>query len=261
MAFGVYHDVDGCALIGHDNRMVYRSAFYCRHNPINVSQTRDNLIAHGVMSKELVQMYEREFGDITDPSGLVRAGEFGRFDQKAKTAGLAIDKGALAEVERRATENLPLEAFYQSLREAQLTPGLEDFAKWVKATGGKQIIVTDGWGLVGNYLAERIGADRVVGSASMFVGGRFTGEVYKLEDKGPVISDLLRSLGLTYGNSIGIDDASYVVTQFGLPIAFCPTNPKLREHPGIVVVEEPDYSYVQNEAWSWLQIRETSEHR
>src|SRR3989338_4801248 len=108
MAFGIYHDVDGCALVGHDNRMVYRSTFYCRHNPINVAQTRDNLIAHGVLSAGLVQMYEGEFGDVADPSGLVRVGEYGRFDPKTKSAGLSINKEALAEIEMRANENLPL---------------------------------------------------------------------------------------------------------------------------------------------------------
>ncbi len=250
--FGVYHDVDGCALVGHDGRMVYRSTFYCRHNPINVAQTRDGLVSHGVLTKELIKMFEAEFGDVTDPSGLVRIGEYGRFDPRTKALGLAIDKEALAEIEKRANENLPLDAFYQALHEASLTPGLEDFGSWARSRGGQQFVVTDGWDLVGRYLAGRIGAERYVGARPVFEGGRFTGEVRKLEDKNPIISDLLRSLELTYEDSIGIDDASSAVTRFGLSIAFCPTNPKLREHPGIVVVEEPDYRHVQRAAEEWL---------
>lgn len=260
--FGVYHDVDGCAFVGHDGRIVYRSTFYCRHNDaVSTPAVLDSLLRHGVLGKDVVSMFEADFGEIRTPADIVRLGEYARFDPKIRASGKNIGKEALAEIEGRATEGLSIEAFYQSLHEASLTPGLEYFAQWVKSENGRQIIVTDGWDLVGNYLAERIGADNVEGSTPLFNGGRFTGEVHKLEDKKPIISDLLRSLGLTYEDSIGIDDASSVVTQFGLPIAFCPTNPKLREHPGIVVVEEPDYSYVQNAAWSWLQIRETFLHR
>ncbi|MBI1972059.1 MAG: haloacid dehalogenase-like hydrolase [Candidatus Aenigmarchaeota archaeon] len=255
MAFGVYYDVDGCALIGHDNRMVYRSTFYCRHNPINVAQTRDNLIAHGLLSRELFRVYESEFGDVNDPAALIRVGEFGRFDSKPKELGMAINKEALAEIERRANENLPLDAFYQALHEAALTPGLGDFAAWTRSHGGRPLIVTDGWDLVAEYLAGKIGAERYAGSHPVFEGGRFTGEVRKLEQKKPVIDDLMKLMKIPYENSIGIDDASSVVTQFGLPIAFCPTNPKLREHPGIVVVEEPHYKHVQKAAEEWLSKR------
>ncbi len=204
-------------------------------------------------------MYESEFGDVTDPSGLVKIGEYGRFDTKVKASGLSITKDALAEVERCATEGLPLEALYQSLADASLTPGLDEFASWAKMKGGRQFIVSDGWDVVAGYLAIKLGAERYAGSHPVFEGGRFTGEVIKLEQKKPIIDGFLRLMGLTYADSIGIDDASSVLAEFALPIAFCPTNPKLRENHNIIVVEEPEYKHVQEIAQEWLFYHEMAE--
>ncbi|MBI3412947.1 MAG: haloacid dehalogenase-like hydrolase [Candidatus Aenigmarchaeota archaeon] len=250
---GVYHDVDGCAFVGHDGRIVYRSTFYCRYNDaVSTPAVLDSLLRHGVLGKDVVSMFEVNFGEIRTPADIVRLGEYARFAPKIRASGKNIEKEALAEIERRATEKLSREAFYQSLREAQLTPGLEYFARWVKSKDGRQIIVTDDWDLVGSELAGRIGADQVIGAAPVFENGRFTGKVYNIGQKKPIMDDILRLMGLTYENSIGIDDANSVVTEFGLPIAFCPTNPELRKHPGIVVVEEPHYRHVQTAAEKWF---------
>ncbi|MFH0889809.1 MAG: hypothetical protein V1836_01545 [Candidatus Aenigmatarchaeota archaeon] len=254
--FGVYHDVDGCAFVGHDKRIVYRSVFYCKYNDaVSTPVVLDRLLKHGVVDKNVVKMFEAERGDIKTPADIVRLGEYARFDQKVSMLGKTITKEAQSEIDYRATENLSLEAFYQSLREAVPTPGLEDFAGWTRSNCGKQVIVTDGWDLVGSYLAEIIGADRCEGSVPIFRNGRFTGEVRKTGDKKSVLDRLLIEVDATYQDSIGIDDASPVIADFGLSIAFCPTNFKLRENPKTIVIEEPHYKHVQKAAEEWLAKR------
>ncbi len=255
--FGVYHDVDGCMLTDDKGGMVYRSTFYCKYNDINVPQTLIMLVTHGVIDRAVISMFREEFGDVRTAADVIRLGEYARFNEKPKSRGVGIGKESLAEIERRATKGLSKEALYQSLHDARLTPGLEQFSEWARRNNGSQFIVTDGWKEVGDYLAERLGFGNayVIGSTPVFIGGRFTGEVRKLEDKKPAISRLLAEMGTTYLDSIGIDDANSVIAGFGLPIAFCPTNPKLRENPKITVVEEPHYGLVQKAAEKWLNER------
>ncbi len=255
--FGVYYDVDGCMLMsrnppGKSASRIYRSTFYCKYNDIDTRKVLSGLIGHGVVSAEAVEAFERRFGGIVFPSDIINLGEYARFDGEIKTAGHAIGKEQLKEMEDRATEGMSVEAFYHSLQDAVETPGLEEFSGWAKANGARSFIVTNGWRQVGEYLAERLGIDRIIGYEPVFENGRFTGEVRPTGPKEPIILQLMGELGVTYHNSVGIDDGDVVIQSFGLPVAFCPTNQKLRQIPGAVIIEEPSYVPVRTAAEKWL---------
>jgi len=265
---GIYHDIDGCTLMDK-GRMVYRSTFFCRYNDIDLPRTVAGILANDILDQRVIGMYEVEFGDIHDPSDLIRLGEYARFDENVRKAGLGIESQAMHEIERRAVEGLPRDAFDQALSEAELVPGLGNFPIFAGYFSARSFIVTTGWKQVGEYVASqlnmprsntsRLGVERaeymdIAGAFPEFVGGRFTGNVVELGPKKPIIDDYMKKLGLRYEDSMGKDDSDPVIGEFGLPIAFNPTNPKLRDIPGVVVIEEPQYRLVSKAAMEWFGL-------
>lgn len=153
---------------------------------------------------------------------------------------------------RRKRHPLHIDDMKEILNNATFMPGAEETFRRLKENGIKTAIVSGGLRCVAEPLAKRLGIDVVLANGlESDEKGYLTGEGIlnvPLNDKGAVVRDLLKELGIKKEEAFAVGNSYIDVSMFreaGLGIAFNPDDDVVRKESD-VVIEEKDLRRILN---------------
>jgi len=151
---------------------------------------------------------------------------------------------------RKKRHPLHIDDMKKILNHATFMPGAEETFRRLKERGIKTAIVSGGLLCIAKPLAERLGIDIVLANGlEVDDDGYLTGEGVlnvPLNDKGTVVRNLLKELGIKKEDSFATGNSYIDVSMFresGLGIAFNPDDDVVRREAD-VVIEEKDLKMV-----------------
>lgn len=126
------------------------------------------------------------------------------------------------------------------VRRIRLRDGARELISGLKVKGIKTAAISAGLDIVTNYVCKELGIDECVSNRLVFQDGVFTGGVEVLVEynKGEVLRQLARSLGVELENTIAVGDSEVDISMFrvaGISVAFNPANPRVEEQADYVI--------------------------
>lgn len=123
----------------------------------------------------------------------------------------------------------------------RLRDGASELISNLKARGIKTAAISAGLDIVTNHVCRKLGIDECVSNRLVFRDGVFTGGVEVLveyNNKGEVLRQLARSLGVELENTIAVGDSEVDISMFrvaGISVAFNPANRRVEEQADYVI--------------------------
>lgn len=127
------------------------------------------------------------------------------------------------------------------VRKIRLRDGARELIFSLKSKGIKTAAISAGLDIVTNYVCRELGIDECVSNRLVFQDGVFTGGVEVLveyNNKGEVLRQLARSLGVELENTIAVGDSEVDISMFrvaGISVAFNPANRRVEEQADYVI--------------------------
>jgi phosphoserine phosphatase len=232
-------------ILNQEGKPTFGTTIICRYNELDVEGELRNMLESGLIPGSVYSSFLEKGKNVETPVDIAELGEHGMYDLNE------IGRDGLIEIKARLNKGLTEEEMNRALEEMRFTEGVEEFVQWAKNNGMKQMVITDSWDPVAQFIKGNFGLDYAEGVKPCIKEGRYTGKVEKIE-KEPIINRVLKNFGVNDDRVVAIDDAQPYIARFGLPIVFCPRNKSKFEGLDVSYVDEPNFHIVKDLVEEWI---------